>query len=216
MFDCLLLSSLEYLSSPLLPCRIRLDGEDHGVVVLDGDFRFNVARLEQIMQARIRRAVARDGQRHAARLAAEEERLRQMADADTRLADYLQSHEYAALRTHCLSCLFVFRAQTPRQMLSVLQDIDECCQQFNTPSWQQKQEQKQKQQQQAASTNGQSQSSDADAAMEDIDVTGQLIQMADALVWATLLASPSPACNRLILFCILLIPSFQIRPSILD
>lgn len=177
---CLLSLLFQHLTSPLLPCRVRLDGEDHGAVVLDGDFRFSVSRLEQIIQARIRRAFDRDVQRHASTLLLEEERVRQLADADARLADYLQSDQYAALRTHCLSCLFVFRAQTPRQMLSVLHDIDECCQQFNTSSWQQKQEQKEKKQ----SMNGQSQSGDADAAMEDIDITGQLITMGGAFASA--------------------------------
>jgi hypothetical protein len=111
-------------------------------VLIDCDGRFNALRFEQLLQARIRTALARQWRGKARAMAAEAMgALDDQADAlvaaqgEQALQAYFASDDYAALRTHCLANLLIFRPQSPRALLGVLLQIDQACAAYNNPTW---------------------------------------------------------------------------------
>lgn len=152
-----------------------LGGLDQGAIVIDFDFRFNIRRLEDLMRSIIADALEKDVRKQADQAGVDENALMlRMIEAQTKLVTYVSSHEYASLRSHCLANLTVFTAQTPRQALGVLLQVEQCCQQYaqskGKKTWEQKQqEQRKKQQEQEQESKSNSNGAQVDSNMADIN-----------------------------------------------
>ncbi len=124
-------------SSSLGSRALTLGGLDQGAAFVDLDGRLQITRVEEIMRARIKRAILRHMRTHRAHMEDELESQMQSA-ADRVAASYFDSADYALLRSHCLANIRIWRPQTPRALLAALLQIDDACGKYSNATWEQK------------------------------------------------------------------------------
>lgn len=176
--------------SSALGCTLALGGSDSGALVLDLDYRFNVGRLVSVLQGAITKAfethALKRTDRHSnvagAAVAAatplppgSEAYASAVLSAQTALSSFFEGAEWSTLRTHLLSSVFLFRAQTPRAALAALRQMDQCCDSFvrgKHKTWEAKQQQQTAQLAQQQQERRNTQSQDGDEEMKG-DTMGQ-------------------------------------------
>ncbi len=121
--------------------RLELDGEGAGAIFFDNDLKFDILRLERVLRARIRVAVAKLRQQRAAsrqkkttrshRGAASSRKRQRVSDDDEaeeeedEEAEWPSAEDEDELVRACLARLTVFRCEDSLQFLATLQMTDE-------------------------------------------------------------------------------------------